>query len=71
MSKKKIMDDDMLLQSRRETAIREARRLYPEINPVLAGWCFDYVESIGEKEMLERIRTGWYDREKSPPQNKE
>ena len=58
------MTDDPLVKSRREAAIREALRLYPEINPTLAGWVFDYVESVGEEEMQNRIRTGWYDKEK-------
>ena len=55
---------DPLQKSKREAAIREANRLYPEVNPVLAGWVFDYIESIGEKEFERRIREGYYERPK-------
>ena len=55
---------DPLQKSKREVAIREANRLYPEVNPVLAGWVFDYIESIGEKEFERRIREGYYERPK-------
>ena len=55
---------DPLQKSKREVAIREANRLYPEINPVLAGWVFDYIESIGEKEFERRIKEGYYERPK-------
>ena len=62
------MTDDPLVKSRREAAIREARRLYPEINPTLAGWVFDYCETVGEEEMQNRIKTGWYGDKKMPVQ---
>ena len=50
-----------LIQSKREQAILEALRLYPEISPVLAGWVLDYVHEIGEDEMLRRAKEGFYE----------
>ena len=55
---------DPLTQAKRDAAVREARRLYPEVNPVLAGWVFDYIESIGEEEFERRIKEGYYDAKK-------
>ena len=55
---------DPLQQAKRELAIREAGRLYPEINPVLAGWVFDYIESIGQEEFERRLKIGFYDQPK-------
>ena len=46
---------------KREVAMREAKRLYPEIHPVLAGWVYDYVTEIGEAEMEKRIKEGFYE----------
>ena len=50
-----------LIQSKREQAILEALRLYPEISPVLAGWVFDYVHQVGEEEILSRGTEGYYE----------
>ena len=55
---------DPLKQAKRELAIREAARLYPDINPVLAGWVFDYIQSIGEEEFERRLKIGFYDEPK-------
>ena len=52
---------DPLIHSKREQAILEARRLYPEISPVLAGWVFDYVHQVGEEEILSRGTEGYYE----------
>ena len=54
--------DDPLVAAKRDAAIHEARRLYPDISPVLAGWVWDYVQSVGEEEMERRIREGWYEK---------
>ena len=56
---------DALYESERLTAIKEAKRLYPDMSPVLAGWVFDYVRSIGEEEFERRIKNGYYDTKKS------
>ena len=45
-------------QSKRDAAIREALLRYPTMSPVLAGWVFDYIESIGEKEFIDRVNNG-------------
>ena len=55
---------DPLQQAKRDGAIREAKMLYPEINPVLAGWIFDYIELIGQEEFEKRVREGFYDQPK-------
>lgn len=52
---------DPLQESKRDTAIMQARRLYPNISPVMAGWVYDYVESVGEEEMEKRIREGCFE----------
>jgi hypothetical protein len=52
---------DPLTKSEREKAILEARRLYPEMSPVLAGWVFDFVNEMGEEECLRRIKEGFYE----------
>ena len=46
---------------KRDLALREAKRLYPEINSVLAEWVYDYVQAIGEEEMTKRVEEGFYD----------
>ena len=57
-----MTEEDPLVTSKRDAAIREARRLYPTMSPVLAGWVWDYVESIGHEEMERRIRQGYYEK---------
>jgi hypothetical protein len=52
---------DPLTLSKREQSILEARRLYPEMSPVLAGWVFDFVNEMGEEECLRRIKEGFYE----------
>ena len=52
---------DPLTQSKRSHAILEARRLYPEMSSVLAGWVFDYVHQVGEEEILNRGEEGYYE----------
>ena len=56
---------DGLYESERQIAIKEAKRLYPDISPVMAGWVFDYVKSVGEEEFDRRIKDGYYDTKKS------
>ena len=53
---------DPVTEARREAAVREAQRLYPNISPVLAGMVFDYIEEEGEANVLEKARAGFYDR---------
>ena len=55
---------DPLTEAKRKTAIREAQRLYPDVHPVLAGWVFDYIESIGEEEFERRVKAGYYEQTK-------
>ncbi len=57
-----MTEEDPLVTSKRDAAIREARRLYPTMSPVLAGWVWDYVESVGEPEMEKRVREGYYEK---------
>ena len=52
---------DLIQQAKREAAVKEAQRLYPDVHPVLAGWVFDYIESIGEDEFEKRVRDGFYE----------
>ena len=52
---------DQLTQSKRSHAIFEARRLYPDMSPVLAGWVWDYVQEVGEEEFLRRTKAGFYE----------
>ena len=56
---------DGLYESERQIAIKEAKRLYPDISPLMAGWVFDYVKSVGEEEFDRRIKDGFYDTKKS------
>ena len=56
---------DGLYESERQIAIKEAMRLYPDISPMMAGWVFDYVKSVGEEEFDRRIKDGYYDTKKS------
>jgi len=56
------MAEDPLVTAKRDAAVREARRLYPDISPVLAGWVWDYVQSVGEEAMEKRIREGYYEK---------
>ena len=56
---------DGLYESERQIAIKEAMRLYPDISPMMAGWVFDYVKSVGEEEFDRRIKDGFYDTKKS------
>ena len=46
---------------KKEVAIREALRIFPNVSPVMAGWVYDYVESIGEAEMERRIESKYYE----------
>jgi len=55
---------DLILQARREAAVKEAQRIYPNVHPVLASWVFDYIESIGEQEFERRVREGFYEQTK-------
>ena len=48
---------------KREVAIREALRIFPNVSPVMAGWVWDYVQSIGEEEMERRIESKYYEQE--------
>ena len=57
-----MTEEDPLVTSKRDAAIREARRLYPTMSPVLAAWVWDSVESVGEAEMKKRIREGYYEK---------
>ena len=52
---------DQLTQSKRSHAIFEARRLFPDMSPVLAGWVWDYVQEVGEEEFLRRTKAGFYE----------
>ena len=56
---------------KKEVAIREALRLFPNVSPVMAGWVYDYVESIGEAEMERRIESKYYEQpeEKCEPKS--
>ena len=56
---------DGLYESERQTAIKEAKRLYPDVSPVMAGWVFDYIRSIGQEEFDRRIKDGYYNTKKS------
>ena len=60
-----FLEMDGLYESERQTAIKEARRLYPDFSPVLAGWVFDYIRTIGQEEFDRRIKEGHYDTKKS------
>ena len=57
---------DPLKMSQRKVAIREAARLYPDVDPVLAGWVFDYIQQIGEEEFERRIKNGYYEDKQKP-----
>tara|TARA_Y100000385_G_C12554816_1_gene409525 strand:+ start:173 stop:361 length:189 start_codon:yes stop_codon:yes gene_type:complete len=52
---------DPISESKRTAAISEARRLYPQMSPVLAGWVYDYIENMGEEEFLRRAKEGFYE----------
>ena len=64
-----LLEMDGLYESERQIAIKEAKRLYPDTSPVLAGWVFDYIRTIGQEEFDRRIKSGHYDTKKSSVYN--
>lgn len=46
----------------RERAVREMQKQYPNVSPIYAQYCWNYIRRQGLEKVREQIETGFFDK---------